>query len=63
MDTATRLGACSRSKGHRKVVALDGAGLGQRLANADISERKRIDEFKSEFIAVVNHDLPTPSPR
>jgi len=42
---------------------LGGAGLGQRLANADISKRKRVDEFKSAFIAAVNRDLPTPSPR
>lgn len=45
-----------------KVVEHDSAGRARRVTgtNADITERKRAEEIKNEFIATVSHELRTP---
>lgn len=45
-----------------KVVARRADGRAQRVmgTNLDISERKRLEEMKSEFIATASHELRTP---
>lgn len=44
------------------IVARDAAGRATRMigTNTDISQRKRIDLMKSEFVSTVSHELRTP---
>lgn len=44
------------------VVARDATGRATRMigTNTDISERKRIDQMKTEFVSTVSHELRTP---
>ena len=64
-DTATRPDVWSWNEGHSKGMALDGAGMGQRLArtSADTGARKRVNGFERAFIAAVGHDLHIPPHR
>lgn len=41
-------------------VAVDGMGRGHLWQYRDITERKRLDTMKSDFIATVSHELRTP---
>lgn len=45
-----------------RVVERDAGGRALRMigTNTDISERKRIDQLKSEFVSTVSHELRTP---
>ncbi|MBI2745791.1 MAG: PAS domain S-box protein [Burkholderiales bacterium] len=45
-----------------RVVERDGAGRALRLigTNIDITERKRVEQLKSEFVSMVSHELRTP---
>ncbi|WP_313952242.1 CHASE domain-containing protein [Accumulibacter sp.] len=44
------------------LVLRDGAGQAQRMIgiNYDISERKKIEQLKNEFVSTVSHELRTP---
>lgn len=45
-----------------KVTARDAAGRALRIlgTNSDISERKRLEQMKADFISVASHELRTP---
>lgn len=57
-----RLGHWVWIESRGNVVARDAAGRAIRMigTNTDISERKRIDNMKSEFVSTVSHELRTP---
>lgn len=57
-----RLGNWVWIESRGNVVARDAAGRATRMigTNTDISERKRIDQMKSEFVSTVSHELRTP---
>ena len=58
----THDGAWKWIASHAKVAQRDRTGRAVRITgtNADISERKAVDEMKNEFIATVSHELRTP---
>jgi len=45
---------------HLKIVRYDDQVTGARAVARDISEKKRVERMKEEFISVMNHELRTP---